>query len=206
MKLYTLSASPNSRRAMATALQLGVDVEVVTVNLMKGEHRTPEFLAINPNGKVPALVDGELRLWESTAIMHYLAMKTPGQTLLPEDPAARADVLRWQAWDLTTFSPTTAPVVYERVFTPMMGGTPDEERIATLLTGFRKAATLLEAHLQGRQWLVGDGLTLADFSVGAVLTYAIAAQLPLAEFPAIEAWRARLERVPAWAETMPRLG
>lgn len=96
--------------------------------------------------------------------------------------------------------------VHSHTPSPPVGGTPDEERIATLLTGFRKAAALLEAHLQGRQWLVGDGLTLADFSVGAVLTYAIPAQLPLAEFPAIEAWRGGLERVPAWAETMPRLG
>ena len=93
MKLYTNLFSPNARKVHAVAHALGIDLETHTVDLRAGEQRTPEYLALNPNGKVPTLVDGDTVLWESNAIMCYLAGK--GDTDLWPKSAKRYDILRW---------------------------------------------------------------------------------------------------------------
>ena len=93
MKLY-YAETMNPRKACAVAKYLGSPVEYVRVDLSRGEHRTPAFLAENPNGKVPVLVDGDVHLWESTAIMAHLAVKA-GSDLWPADAASQVEVLRW---------------------------------------------------------------------------------------------------------------
>jgi glutathione S-transferase len=94
MKLYEF-APTRSIRARWTLQELGVDFEAVTVNLVAGEHRRPEFLAVNPSGKIPVLVDDDIVLTESVAIVVYLAEKYPASGFLPSDPNARAEVMRW---------------------------------------------------------------------------------------------------------------
>ncbi len=98
MRLYHHPMSSNARRAVMTVLHLGVDVDLVLVDLAKGEQRRPEYLRLNPNGKVPVLEDQGFVLSESHAIMQYLADRTLGQTLYPEAIQARADVNRWLFW------------------------------------------------------------------------------------------------------------
>src|SRR5690349_3867301 len=95
MRLYYSPFSPNARRALMTATHLGVPVERLLVDLRKGEQKRPEYLKLNPNGKVPTLDDDGFVLWESRSIMMYLCDKTPGQTLYPSELRARADVNRW---------------------------------------------------------------------------------------------------------------
>ena len=95
MKLYMHSTSPNVRRVRLTAAVLGLQLEEKNVDLAKAEQKEPEFLALNPNGAVPTLVDGDFVLTESRAIMQYLASKKPESGLLPRDEQARADVTRW---------------------------------------------------------------------------------------------------------------
>src|SRR5580698_8936994 len=97
MKLYSVHNSNNCRRANATILHLGLDVELVEMNM--ADMKKPDYLALNPNGKVPTLVDGEFKLWESRAIMQYLASKKPGTSLWPNDPKKQADITRWQFWE-----------------------------------------------------------------------------------------------------------
>src|SRR5580704_17261538 len=100
MKLYEF-APTRSIRARWTLQELGVPFDAVTVNLIAGEHRRPEFLAMNPAGKVPVLVDGDVVLTESIAIVVYLAEKFPEKGILPADPGARAQGMRWLLFKTT---------------------------------------------------------------------------------------------------------
>src|ERR1700751_6128624 len=97
--------SATARAATMAALQLKAPGELGLVNLQKGDQHLQEFLNMNPNHRVPVLEDGDFHLWESRAIMQYLADKTPGQTLYPTDPKGRADVNRWRFWSASHFAP-----------------------------------------------------------------------------------------------------
>ena len=100
MKLYCFPPSSNSRKVLAVVRQLGIDVETEIVDLSAGAQRRPEYLAIEPSGRTPALVDGDFRLGESNAIMQYLAATAPQNGLWPRDERMRADISRWQCWQL----------------------------------------------------------------------------------------------------------
>jgi len=96
MKLYSFPPSPNTWKVRAVAAHLGIPLEVEFVDLTKGASHSPDYLAINPTGRTPALVDGDFKLWESVAIMQYVASKTPN-ALWPDNARARADITRWQS-------------------------------------------------------------------------------------------------------------
>jgi len=203
MKLY-YADTLNPRKACAVARHLELPVEFIHVALEKGEHRTPEFRAMNPNAKVPVLVDGERVLWESNAIMCYLAEKA-GSDLWPRDER-RIEVLRWLMWDATEFAPAAGTFYFEHIIKPrFLRSEADPAEIARVTPAFERYAAVLEAHLKGRQYLVGNALTVADFAVGITLPYAEKAQLPLEGFPEIRRWHGRLEQLPAWREPFPQL-
>ena len=111
MKLYVHPLSGNSRRALLVATHLELPVERIVVDLTKGEQKGPAHLARNPNGKLPVLDDGGFLLWESRAIMQYLADAVPGQTIYPRDRQARADVDRWLFWCASHMAPANAVLV-----------------------------------------------------------------------------------------------
>src|SRR5262245_18310162 len=115
MKLYMNPLSPNVRRVRLTAAVLELQLEEKRVDFAKGEHKNPDYLALNPNGAVPTLVDGDFVLTESRAIMQYLASKRPESGLLPRDERARAEVTRWQFWDASHFSPQLGTLVFEKI-------------------------------------------------------------------------------------------
>jgi glutathione S-transferase len=201
MKLYYFE-TPNARKACAVARYLDAPVEFVRVDLAKGEHQTPAFLAINPNGKVPALVDGDVHMWESAAIMCYLAEKA-GSSLWPKD-ARQIDVIRWLSWDIAHFSRHAGTLFFEQVIKPQFGlGEPNLAAIDEAMSFFRRFAGILDSHLNGRAYLVGDGLTVADFAVASMLPHAREARLPIDEFAEIGRWYAQLEELPAWQEPFP---
>ncbi|HYW55863.1 MAG TPA: glutathione S-transferase family protein [Polaromonas sp.] len=203
MKLYYFDVL-NPRKACALARHLGLPVEFVHVNLGKSEHKTPAFLAMNPNGKVPVLVDGDTTLWESNAIMCYLARKA-GSDLWPQD-ARQFDVLRWLMWDATEFAPKAGTLYFEHVIKARFGmGPPDAAEVQKATEGFLRFAAVLEAHLRGRRYLVGEALSVADFAVAITLPYAQQAQLPLQTFPEIRRWHAQMNELPAWREPFPEL-
>ena len=103
MKLFGFPPSPNVWKVLATAHHMGVPLELQIVDLTKGEQRKPEYLALNPTGRVPTLVDGDLVLWESSAIMQYLGSKCK-TSLWPDGAKKRADIMRWQSWHLQHWS------------------------------------------------------------------------------------------------------
>jgi glutathione S-transferase len=204
MKLYMNPMSPNVRRVRLTAAVLGVELEEKKLDFTKGEHKNPEYLALNPNGAVPTLVDGDFVLTESRAIMQYLASKKPESGLLPRDERARADVARWQFWDASHFSPQLGTLAFERLIKAMMGmGEPDQRKVDDALTNFRRFGAVLNKRLDGKKHVVGDALTIADLTIASSLMYAKQTDVPLAEFPNIQAWFSRISDTDAWKKTNP---
>ena len=166
MELHTFVGSPNSRKAEAVIDHLGLDVRVVHHDFAGGGLRRPEYLALNPSGMVPTLVDGAFILWESNAIMQYLADKAGDDALLPRDPQKRADVLRWQCWELAHFNRAFGTLAFETVAKPALNfGPADASLVAAAQAGLERFAPVLERHLAGREQMVGDGVTIADYSM-----------------------------------------
>ena len=203
MKLY-YSDTLNPRKACAVARHLKSPLEFIPVALEKGEHRTPEFRAMNPNAKVPVLVDDELVLWESNAIMCHLAEKA-GSELWPRDER-RIEAMRWLMWDATEFAPVAATFYFEHIIKPrFLGREADPAEIARVTPDFERYAGVLEGHLKGRRYLLGDTLSVADFAVAITLPYAGKTGMPLQAFPEIRRWHAQLNELPAWREPFPAL-
>ena len=202
MKLY-FSETPNPQKACAVAKQLNVPVEFVRIDLSKGEHKHPDFLAVNPNGKTPALQDGETRLWEAHAIMAYLAHKS-GSDMWPDDPEEQIDVLKWLNWDTAHFSRHAGRLWFQRFLKPLMGaGDPDEAEIKEATAFFLQFAAVLEDHLSDREYVACDRLTIADFGVGTFMPRSQEAGLPMEEFPNINRWSDTLNGLEAWRNPWP---
>jgi glutathione S-transferase len=204
MKLYSIHNSNNCRRVNATIQHLGLDVEVAEQTM--GELKTPAYLALNPNGKVPTLVDGDVKLWESRAIMQYLAAKKDSP-LWPNDAVRRADIARWQFWEAAHLSRGTGAYAFENLFKKIfMKQEPDAAALAVGEKEWRTFAPVLNGQLETRKWILGDELSLADFSVGGCFSFAGPSGLPMSDYRHITAWLSRLDEVPAWRNTAPRLG
>jgi glutathione S-transferase len=202
MRLYQHPMSANARAATMAALQLKAPVELVFVDLQKGEQNLPAFLQMNPNHRVPVLEDGDFYLWESRAIMQYLADKTPGQTLYPTDARARADVSRWLFWSAQHFAPAIGIFFWENLVKPMIGrGAPDpaELRRGDLL--FNEFAAVLDGHLADRKWIAGRDLTLADLSIAAAYGCAAPGKAPVAWYANIQRWFLRMQGLEVWQKT-----
>jgi glutathione S-transferase len=180
------------------------DVEHALVRLHKGEHRHPDYLAINPMGKVPALRDGDLLLWESNAICQYLADRIGDTPFFPADPKIRASIARWSLWEAGTWSPVVDIFTNENVRKPMLGmGTADPARLADAEKLFPPLAGLLNDQLAERKFLLGDDVTLADFIIGGAATYVDRGRIPIDDYPNVKAWWERLNAMEAWSTTMP---
>jgi glutathione S-transferase len=205
MKLYGFPPSPNTWKVRALADHIGAPVEFALVDISKGEQRKPEYLAINPTGRTPALVDGDVKVWESTAILQYIAASKPND-VWPKDAATRASIMQWQSWQLQHWSQACEPMLFERVVKPALGlGKTDAARLTQAEAAFQKEGTVLNAHLANRSHLVGDRLTLADFSVASYLFHAEKAAMPLAAYPNVARWFADVSKLPCWGRTAPKM-
>lgn len=201
MKLYYFETI-NPRKVCAVARYLNSPVEFVRVDLGKGQHQTPEFLAMNPNAKVPVLDTGDVKLWESNAIMCHLAYVSKSD-LWPSDHR-QIEVMRWLNWDTQHFTKHAGSLYFQYVIKPRFGlGAPDQAAVDEATGFFRKFGAVLNDHLRGRKFVLGDVLTVADFAIGITLPYAKTAHIPLGDFPEIERWHARLNELPAWREPFP---
>lgn len=204
MRLYYFE-TPSARKPCAVAKYLQSPVEFVRVDLSRSEHKRPDFLAINPNGRVPALEDGDFKLWESHAIMCYLARKA-GSDLWPTDEIEQIDIMRWLNWDTAHFSRHAGRLFFQRFVKPHFGlGGPDPSEVEEATGFFNAFAGVLNAHLKGRDTIVGDGLTVADFAVASVLPWAKEAELPLEPFPEVRRWHESMMALPAWRDPFPQI-
>ena len=204
MRLHCFPLSSNARRAVVTALHLEAPIELVNVDLAKGEQKSPEFLKLNPNGYVPVLEDAGLVLHESHAIMIYLCERTPKQTLYPTEPAPRADVNRWLFWNAQHLQPAVGTLNFERMVKRFRGlGDPDPREVERGERLFATHASVLDQHLAGRAWIAQGRLTIADFAIAATLMTEHTAKLAIDSFPNVRAWLERVRALPAWRSTEP---
>jgi glutathione S-transferase len=198
MRLYEF-APTRSIRARWTLQELEVDFESITVNLVKGEHHRPEFLELNPAGKVPVLVDGELILTESVAIVLYLAEKYPDRGLMPLDLRRRAEVSRWLLFAATELEQPLWRIARHTTLYPESARLPGD----VVLAGqeFKAMAKVMEGHMHRRSFVAGEGVTVADFVVAYTLDWANEVGL-MFEYPELVAY---LERMYARPHAPPRI-
>lgn len=206
MKLYALLPSPNTFKVVALAHHLGLDLEVINMDLNAGAHKAPEYLAKNPNGLMPTLEDGDFFLWESNAILMYLAMKKPESGLWPGETQSQAKVQQWLNWSVCHWGPALRPFIYERIVKARFGmGPADEAEISKATDAFPKVADVLETHLSNQQFLVGQQVTIADFAVAAAAPYLAMAGVPLDNYPQIKAYALRITSTEPWMKALAPL-
>ena len=204
MKLYVLPPSPRAFKVIALKSHLGIECEMQIVDLANGDQLTPEFIAMNPNQKMPVLEDNGFVLWESNAILFYLASKKPQSGLWPSDVKHQANVLRWLAWESSHWDAESCGMVgYEKVSKGVLGlGPADPAFIKRGEENFARFATVLNNSLKGSKCLAGDNLTIADFSIGAWIPAARQLQLPVAKYPEIERWFDQFASLPGWSASL----
>jgi glutathione S-transferase len=201
--LHGFPRSHNSRKVLATAAHLGLALELREVNLLAKESFTPAFRKLNPNGLTPVLEDAGMVLWESQAIMQYLASKVPDNTLWPADPRARAEVDQWLAWNGRHWDPTLDPIVIEKLVRPLEGHATDDAVVARCEAAAAPLVALLDAHLADRPFVAKSGFSLADIALASLLAYHPLAPLPIDGRPHLLAWYERICRQPAWQASEP---
>ena len=206
MKLYAFPPSHHSRRVLATIAYLKADVPVQVVNIIKGEHRVPEIQKHNITGRLPILVDGDVSMWESNAIMQYLADQFGPTSLYPQDAAHRADVNRWLSWQMCHFAPPTSTFLFQNMLKAMLDmGEPDQAKLEEAAENFKSCAAVLDRHLQDHRFVCGDDITLADIAIASCLSYAEPAKMPWSSYDNLQGWYGRIAKTPAWQQTEPQM-
>ncbi|MFZ1923382.1 MAG: glutathione S-transferase family protein [Xanthobacteraceae bacterium] len=206
MKVYGFPGSPNTWKVRALASYLKMPLEFEFVDLLQGAQHTPAYLALNPTGRTPVLADGDFKLWESNAILQYLASKS-ATPLYPSDAKSRADVTRWLCWDLAHWGAQACqPLIFENLVKKFVNlGPPDAAVVAKASEAFDKEAKILDGWLAKHNYLVNDRLSVADFAVAAPLFHAQGAALPIAPYANVRAWFERVSSLPCWSETAPQM-
>jgi len=202
MELHTVVGSPNGHKVEAVIDHLGLAVTMVRHDFPSGL-RAPDYLALNPNAMVPTLVDGGFTLWESSAIMQYLADKAGDDALFPRDPRKRAEVVRWQFWETAHFNRALGTLAFETVAKPRRGLPANAGLVEPARADLARFAPVLEAHLAGRSHMVGDAITIADYSMIMCEGYRDKVPFDFAPYPNINAYFDRVREVGPWVRTAP---
>ena len=198
IKLYHAPISPNSRRVWITLLEKGLEFELVEIKI-DGEQFKPEFSAISPFHKVPALVDDDFKLVESLAILDYLETKYPTPTMLPKDALDLAIVRMVELVTINELLPATSPLL------PLWLGLPEGDS-AQIETAKQKVSTVLrlfESLLDNRPYFGSQNITLAEPVAGTVVPLLPAVGISLNDYPKLNAWTERLLGRTAWQTTQP---
>jgi glutathione S-transferase len=199
MELYGV-ASSRARRALWTLEEIGAAFTFHQVDLAKGEHRQPAFLAVNPNGKVPVLVDGNITLFESGAICNHIALQHPQANLLAE-PGSRDAALcqQWLFWVVSELEQPLWSMAKHRFILP------EAQRIPAMLDvaafEWQRPSDILAEHLTGRNYMVGESFTLADIFVAHTLNWARGVKVDLRS-DAAETYLDRMLARPAFKRTL----
>jgi glutathione S-transferase len=189
MRLYSFTITPNNRKVEAFVVHYGLPVDIHHVSFKDKETESPAFRAINPNGRVPVLTDGDFNLWESNAILTYLATRFPETRALPTDARGRADVDRWLHWQSCHLMPVMGAL--------KMADEKDTSKLTPLLA-------ILDRQLDGRDYVCG-ALTVADFAIAAYLMTKIGRQLDYSATPHLAAWLARMSALKGFVATQVKM-
>lgn len=197
--LYSHPISQHCRRILALIEEAGLEMEIRTVSLDTGEHMSADYLAVNPNHQVPTLIDGDITLHESNAIMRYLCDKHDLSDWYPADLAARARIEQWLDWTQCRLGPATFFVVYNTVFA---GDQADKAAIATGHSLLEDALPVLDAALADTDFIAGPAPTIADLALASNITHlALADAAP--EHENTVAWIRRVCRLQGFRNTLP---
>ena len=200
LTIWGRADSSNVQAVMWAVGELGLPYRRLDVGHRFGGTDTPEYIAMNPNRTVPVVTDGEsIPLWESAAILRYLAGRYAPESFWPADPLARANVDRWAEWAKVNVAlPFGGSVFFPSVFHPP--ARRDTAAIAGALKTLTARLAIAEARLAEHDFLVGDTLTLADIHLGTMLYRYNTLDIPRADLPALKAYYDRLCARPAYAE------
>lgn len=199
VKLYGISGS-RALRSIWAIEEVGVEYQLVQTHFA-GDSKKPEYLAINPNGRVPTLVDDDLVLFESMAINLYLA-KTYGGALWPASDADQARAIQWSFWGITELEPHLMELVLHKIMLPEEHRKP--ERITGAEKAIRRPLKVLEAHLADRPHLLDGDFTIADLNVASVLSMSGMVGLDVSEWTAVSGWLGRATSRPAFGRARAR--
>ncbi|MEQ1505007.1 MAG: glutathione S-transferase [Myxococcota bacterium] len=199
LRSYDFALSGHAHRVRLFASVLGLPLELVPVDLGARAHKTPEYLAMNPLGQVPVLVDGDLTLSDSNAILVYLALRyDPSGRWYPRDPAAAARIQRWLSVAAGELNAGPAAARRAAVFKAPIDPEP-------LRAAAHRLLAVIEAQLGSTPYLAGDGPTIADLAIYTYTAHAPEGGVSLDGYPAIRAWLGRIEALPGFVP-MPRAG
>ncbi|MCR4346085.1 MAG: glutathione S-transferase family protein [Sulfuricaulis sp.] len=201
MKLYGHPFSNAARRVQMLCEECSIPYTYQVVNLMEGEQYKPEFLALNPNGKVPVIDDDGFVVWESQAIMRYLADKHKAKTWYPVDPRARAHVDAWLDWNQTRLGPEAAKIMFNTHFAGDKGNPAAIEDAKKWLL---KILPMMDGELKQRKYLCGDQPTVADIAAATNLAYLEMCQYDLGTYPAVTKWFGGMKARPSFTKTIPK--
>jgi glutathione S-transferase len=203
MKLYADPITVNCRKVLAGFNLLGVDYEHIHVDYFKSEQKDPAYTAINPNAALPALVDDDLVLWESNAILQYAADKVNNNgAYYPHDLKIRADIHRWMLWEASNWFPSCYVYLVENCVKPLLNLPADPAVLEAQAATFHKLANILEARLANNPWVCGASPTIADIALAAPLHLHPYQQLPLDDHPNLKCWMTeKIEKLPCWDKT-----
>lgn len=194
LQLYRMPVSGHCHRVELMLSLLGLPHQLINVDLQRGEHRSPQHLALNPLGQVPVLVDAGTALSDSNGILVYLVQRyAPGSAWMPQDALGQAQLQRWFSLAAGLLVPGVATPRYAT-----LGGRVVNDREGALATG-KRLLDYMEGELQGRVWLLGGSApSLADIAMVSYTSQAHIAGLPLAAYPRIAGWVARLQALPGY--------
>ncbi|SAL60919.1 glutathione S-transferase family protein [Caballeronia humi] len=193
LTIWGRANSVNVQKVLWCCEELGLPYERIDAGMQFGRNDQPGYLAMNPTGRIPTLVDGDFVLWESNSIIRYLALQYgSASTLYPADPKLRASVDRWLDWTLTTLQPAERPVFWGYVRTP--AAQRDSVRLAADSAVVANLWRIIDTQLQGRDHLEGDSFTLADLVLGAYARrwYGLDELRDRPQFVNLERWYARI--------------
>lgn len=201
MKLYGHPFSNNVRRVQMLCEECGIPYRYETIDLMQGEQYSPAFLALNPNGAVPVIDDDGFVLWESQAIMRYLADKHEASTWYPTELKARARVDAWLDWNHTRLGPETGKIAFNTLF---LGDKGDKQKIEEGKTMLEKVLPVLESALGAQSYIGGNQPTLADLAAVPNFAFLEMCRYDFGHYPAINAWYGAMKRRNSFAATAPK--
>jgi glutathione S-transferase len=202
MKLYYDPITVNCRKVAAGLGLMGVPFEEARVDYFNAGHKAPDYVAINPNAALPALVDGDFKLWESNAILQYAADKNEAFAYYPRDLETRADIHRWCLWEAAHWFPSCYVYLVEYVVKPLLNQEPDPAVTDREAPNWHKLAGILDDRLSKQPWLCGEQVTLADIVVAAPMHLYEYQKLPLEAHPNLRRWMTEgIEELPCWQAT-----
>ncbi|RVX74725.1 hypothetical protein B0A52_01002 [Exophiala mesophila] len=199
LEVYCDPCTVNSRKVLAALDYLGTKYNFHHVNYFIGEHKSPEYMKINPNATVPAAVDGDLHLTESNSILLYIA--EGNEEAYPSDRKLRAQVNTWLLWEASCWFQSCYVYLVEYVVKPLLKAEPDPAVIDAESERFNRLAGILDTQLSKTKYLVGDQITIADFAVAAPAHLHAAQKLPLDKYPNLKRWLADMDKVSSWQKT-----